>query len=467
MEKLPELQTLKQPQDYTAWLRQLAETAVASVHPDHLFRSHLSADIPAPPAGRTLVIGAGKAAAAMAAALEKAWSEQFPDAGALEGLVVTRYGHGASCQNIEVLEASHPMPDNMGEVAAKRMLEAVAGLGEKDLVIALISGGGSALMTLPAAGLSLAQKQAINKALLRSGAPIREINTVRRHLSSIKGGRLAAAAHPARVVTYLISDVPGDDPTLIASGPTLPDTSTPADALAILQRYKIAIDGAVRSHLQGDQQAPKPGQGGFAKDPLNTALKDARQDSAIMLAKARDALDAACNVAIQSGVEVRLLGDNLEGEARDLGRAHGQLALAAQGGIQRPLLILSGGETSVTVTGNGRGGRNVEYLLGLFATLRGAAGIYGLAIDTDGIDGSEDNAGALFAPEDWGRLERIGARERNPDESLASCLDSYVSNYLSNNDAYSFFAELENLIVTGPTRTNVNDFRAILVLPRI
>ncbi|WP_043319002.1 glycerate kinase [Microbulbifer sp. HZ11] len=433
MNRLPPLSTLKCPQDFTTWLRALSDLAIASVHPDSLIPAHL----PEPPSGRTVVIGAGKAAAAMAAALEKAWSGKYPGA-EIEGLVVTRYGHGAHCQSIEVLEASHPMPDNMGEVAARRMLAAVSDLGEDDLVIALISGGGSALMTLPAAGLKLEQKQAVNRALLRSGAPIREINTVRRHLSAIKGGRLAAAAHPAPVVTYLISDVPGDEPTLIASGPTLPDNSTPKDALEILQRYDIETDDSLRRHLQNDGNAPKPDDATFARD------------TAVLLAKASDALEAARSAAVVAGVEVRVLGDNLEGEARTLGQEHGQLALAAQADSTVPLLILSGGETSVTVIGNGRGGRNVEYLLGLFASLAGAEGIYGLAVDTDGIDGSEDNAGAFFAPGDWARMQRQG-------------LDPTV--YLANNDAYSFFAELENLIVTGPTRTNVNDFRAILILP--
>lgn len=433
MGKLRDLPSLTCPQDYLAWLRTLSALAVASVHPDALLPSRL----PAPPAGRTVVVGAGKAAAAMAAALEKAWAKKYGTA-AIEGLVVTRYGHGASCKKIEVLEASHPMPDNMGEVAAKRMLAAVRDLGEDDLVIALISGGGSALMTLPAPGLTLLQKQAINRALLRSGAPIREINTVRRHLSAIKGGRLAAAAHPARVVTYLISDVPGDDPTLIASGPTLPDASTPADALEILQRYNIAIDDAVRTHLQRGEKAPIAGDRDFAGD------------EAAVLAKASDALEAARDAAITAGAEVQVLGDNLEGEARELGQQHAKLALDAQKQIAQPLLILSGGETSVTVTGNGRGGRNVEYLLGLFSALGGAAGIYALAIDTDGIDGSEDNAGALFAPGDWERMQAQGLVPQA---------------YLANNDAYSFFAELENLVVTGPTRTNVNDFRAILILP--
>ncbi|RTR07032.1 glycerate kinase type-2 family protein [Halomonas nitroreducens] len=434
MNALSPLLSRERPEAARAWLRRLGETAVSAVHPDTLLPDRL----PDPPVGRTLVVGAGKAAAAMAAALERAWQLRHPQA-PLSGLVVTRYGHGAECRHIEVLEASHPMPDDLSEQAARRMLEAVEDLGEDDLVIALISGGGSALMTLPAPGIQLAEKQAINKALLRSGAPIREINTVRRHLSAIKGGRLAAAAHPARVLTWLISDVPGDEASLIASGPTLPDASTPAEALAILERHDIEISDAVRRQLEANTEAPRPDDPAFARDQSE------------ILARARDALTAGQVAAESDGVEVRLLGDDLEGEARELGRAQGRMALSAQDGLERPLLILSGGETSVTVTGDGRGGRNVEFLLGLFATLEGAEGIHALAIDTDGIDGSEDNAGAVFGPGCWTRMRSLGL---DPDA------------YLSRNDAYTFFEALDDLIMTGPTRTNVNDFRAILVLPR-
>ncbi|MCE9682187.1 glycerate kinase type-2 family protein [Halomonas alkalisoli] len=425
--------------DVAAWLRRLADVAVAAVHPDTLVADLL----PDPPPGRTVVVGAGKAAAAMAAALERAWQDRCPEA-PLSGLVVTRYAHGlqgqgAECSTIEVLEASHPMPDDLGEKAARRMLEAVEGLTEDDRVIALISGGGSALMTLPAQGISLAEKQAINHALLRCGAPISQINTVRRHLSAIKGGRLAAAAHPAQVVTWLISDVPGDEASLIASGPTLPDSSTPADALAVLEQYAIAIPDSVRRHLQESRDAPSPQDDAFVRD------------DSVMLARARDALDAARQAAEAAGITVSVLGDDLEGEARELGRAQACLALDAAAESGGPRLILSGGETSVTVKGDGRGGRNVEYLLGLFDALEGARGIHALAIDTDGIDGSEDNAGALFGPDDWIRARELGL---DPVE------------YLSRNDAYTFFQALDRLIVTGPTRTNVNDFRAILVLPR-
>ncbi|WP_148861429.1 glycerate kinase type-2 family protein [Marinobacter fonticola] len=435
MHVLSDALSLEHPTEVNVWLRELASIAVSAVHPDTLFKPD---QLPPRPSGRTVVIGAGKAAAAMAASFERAWAESYPDAD-ISGVVVTRYGHGADCQYIEVLEASHPMPDELGEKAAQRMLDSVGALTADDLVIALVSGGGSALMTLPAQGLTLQQKQAINSKLLRCGAPIREINTVRRHLSSIKGGRLAAAAHPAPVVTYLISDVPGDDPTLIASGPTLPDATTPLDALAILERYAIEIPEAVRSHLESDNTAP------------NADSTDFDRDRSVIQARARDALCAARAAAVAAGIEVRILGDDLEGEARELGREHAALALELQNDISAPLLILSGGETSVTVRGNGRGGRNVEYLLGAFTALEGAHNIYALAIDTDGIDGSEDNAGALFGPGDWSRAE-------------AMALDPEA--YLADNDAYSFFAGLDGLIVTGPTRTNVNDFRALLVLPR-
>ncbi|WP_104204754.1 glycerate kinase type-2 family protein [Billgrantia saliphila] len=431
---IPQLPPFDPELDVADWLRRLADIAVAAVHPDTLVADLL----PDPPPGRTVVVGAGKAAAAMAAALERAWQERCPDA-PLSGLVVTRYGHGADCDVIEVLEASHPMPDDLGEKAARRMLQAVEGLGEDDRVIALVSGGGSALMTLPAEGITLADKQATNRELLRCGAPIGQMNTVRRHLSAIKGGRLAAAAHPAQVVTWLISDIPGDVATQIASGPTLPDRSTPADALMVLERYAIEVPAHVRQHLERDTSAPSPDDEAFERD------------DSVILARAHDALEVARNVVEEAGVIVRVLGDDLEGEACELGRAQARMALEARDEIATPLLILSGGETSVTVRGDGRGGRNVEYLLGLFEALRGAPGIHALAIDTDGIDGSEDNAGALFSPDDWTR-----AKEQGLDPA----------DYLSRNDAYTFFQALDRLIVTGPTRTNVNDFRAILVLPR-
>ena len=417
-----------------AWLVDLAEHAIAAVHPMHL----LADRIPEAPPGRTLVVGAGKAAAAMAKSLEDAWQAQHPDS-PISGMVVMRHGHAEPCRYIEVLEASHPMPDDLGERAAKRMLKAVQGLNQNDLVIALISGGGSSLMSLPGGELTLPQKQQINKLLLRSGTPIREINTVRRHLSAIKGGRLAVAAHPARVMTYLISDVPGDDPSLIASGPTLPDDSTPAEALAILEARNIDIPTSVRHHLATGAGSPCRSDIGF------------HRDETFILARAADALQAARQRAEGVGIEVHILGDDLEGEARELGRTQGLLACNFQPQISRPLLLLSGGETSVSVKGDGRGGRNVEYLLGLFEALEGALGIHALALDTDGIDGSEDNAGAMISPQCWQR-----AREARLS----------ISEAMENNDAYTFFAALDDLIVTGPTRTNVNDFRAILIEPR-
>lgn len=424
------LTTLDTPRD---WLVDIARHAIASVHPSQLMAKWL----PEAPKGKVLVVGAGKAAAAMAKSLEDVWDDRYPTS-SISGLVVTRHGHAERCRQIEVLEASHPMPDDLGERAAQRMLESVQRLTHDDLVIALISGGGSSLMSLPGGELTLQQKQRINKALLRSGAPISEINTVRRHLSAIKGGRLAVAAHPARVITYLISDVPGDEPSLVASGPTLPDDSTPAEALSILEARKIDIPYSVRHHLVASADAPCRGDVGF------------HRDETVILAKAADALQAARRKAEEAGVEVKILGDDLEGEARQLGRTQGLLARHYQDAISRPLLLLSGGETSVTVKGSGRGGRNLEYLLGLFQALEGAPGIHALAVDTDGIDGSEDNAGAIISPQCWQRAR----------EARLSIVDA-----MANNDAYTFFAALDALLVIGPTRTNVNDFRAILIEP--
>lgn len=419
--------------DPAAWLRQLFDAAVAAVHPATCLPPHL----PAAPAGRTVVVGAGKAAAAMAQAVETNWR------GELSGLVVTRYGHAVPCNHIEVVEAGHPVPDEAGTRAAKRMLGIVAGLGADDLVLALISGGGSALLSLPAPGITLADKQAVSRALLRCGAPIAQMNTVRAQLSAIKGGRLAAAAAPARVVSLVISDVPGDDPALVASGPTIPARGSPAEALAVLEAYGVAIPHRVRALLSRPQTSRQA-------QPLRA------RGAVAVIAAAADALAAARRAAEAAGVEVRLLGDAIEGEARELGAAQGRLARALQTaghkatGIDRPVLLLSGGETSVTVRGAGRGGRNLEYLLGLALALDGASGIHALAADTDGIDGSEDNAGALLRPDSLKRARAAG-------------LDAAA--HLANNDAYGFFAGLGDLLITGPTRTNVNDFRAILVQP--
>ncbi|MDL2356209.1 MAG: glycerate kinase [Pseudomonadota bacterium] len=396
----------------------------------------LPAFLPAPPVnGRTIVIGAGKGAAEMARVLEAHWP------GPLEGLVVTRYGHRVPCARIEVIEAAHPVPDEAGQRAAQRILDQVAGLTEHDLVLCLISGGGSALLSLPADGVSLADKQALNKALLASGATIADMNCVRKHLSSIKGGRLALACAPARVVTLLISDVPGDDPGVVASGPTLADAGTCADALAILARYKIEVPANVLRVLEsGDGETPKPGDARFARNSCH------------IIASAQIALEAAAAAARAAGITPHILSDEIEGEARDIALMHAALArnVALRGlPFSRPCVILSGGETTVTVRGSGRGGRNTEFLLSLAVALNGQPGVHAIACDTDGIDGSEDNAGALLAPETLQRAVAHGLRARA---------------MLDNNDGYSFFEALGDLVVCGPTLTNVNDFRALLIL---
>jgi glycerate 2-kinase len=396
----------------------------------------LPAFLPQPPAnGRTIVIGAGKGAAEMARVVEAHWR------GPLTGLVVTRYGHQVPTAHIEVIEAAHPVPDAAGERAAQRILDSVAGLTENDLVLCLISGGGSSLLALPAAGITLADKQALGKALLASGAAISEMNCVRKHLSSIKGGRLALACAPARVVTLLISDVPGDDPAVVASGPTLPDAGTCADALAILARYRIAVPPNVLRVLEsGDGETPKPGDPPFARNSCH------------IIASARIALEAAAAAARAAGMAAHILSDEIEGEARAIAQMHAAMARAVSLRGQpfgAPCVILSGGETTVTVRGNGRGGRNTEFLLSLAVALNGQPGIHAIACDTDGIDGSEDNAGALLAPDTLIRAGAHGLRARA---------------MLDNNDGYHFFEALGDLVVCGPTLTNVNDFRAVLVL---
>ena len=418
-----------------ALLERLFQAAVASAQPERCVPRHL----PGPPAGRVLVIGAGKASAAMAQALEQHWNARHPDR-PLEGLVVTRYGYASACERIEILEAAHPVPDAAGMDAARRMLERVAGLGADDLVICLISGGGSALLPLPLPGLTLDDKQAISRALLRSGATISEINCVRRHLSAVKGGRLAAACRPARVLNLLISDVPGDDPIDIASGPTVPDPTTCADALGILERYGIALPEAARAMLEsGAAESVKPGDP--ALPPTETRL----------IATPRLALEAAAEVALQAGVPVHILGDDIEGEAREAGRVMAAIArsVARHGTpFQPPCVLLSGGETTVTVRGQGRGGRNVEFLLALGVALEGEPGIHALAADTDGVDGQEEIAGAYLEPCSLGRAWQLGM---NPAKAL------------DNNDGHGFFGRLGDAVITGPTRTNVNDFRAIYV----
>jgi hydroxypyruvate reductase len=415
-------------------LLSLFRAALAVVDPMAAVPKHL----PKPPKGRTIVVGAGKASAAMAAAVERHWP------GPLEGLVVTRYGHGVPCRKIEIIEASHPVPDERGRDAARRILEKVRGLTADDLVLCLISGGGSALLSLPAPDITLADKQAMNKALLRFGVTIAEMNCVRKHMSAIKGGRLAAAAAPAQVETLLISDVPGDDPSVVASGPTVPDPTSFADALAVIRKYDICEPRAVIERFQrGQDETPKPG------DPR---LARART---VMIARPQDALEAAAKAARAAGYTPLILGDSIEGEARDVALVHAGIARqAARHGQpgEPPLLLLSGGETTVTVRGQGRGGRNAEFLLALAVALDGHPGIHAIACDTDGIDGTEDNAGALIAPDS---LARGWAKGVNAKALLA------------NNDGYSFFEALGDLVKTGPTLTNVNDFRAILIEKRI
>jgi len=392
--------------------------------------------LPAPsPNGRTLVIGAGKGAAAMAKTVEDHWP------GAISGLVVTRYGHGADCKQIEVVEAAHPVPDEAGRAAAGRIMQMVQGLTENDLVLCLISGGGSSLLALPAEGITLEQKQAVNRALLRSGATIFEMNCVRKHLSAIKGGRLALACAPARVVTLMISDIPGDDPGIIASGPTLPDPTTCADSLAIMNKYGIEIPDNIRLHLEsGAGETPKPGDPRF------------EGHSHHVIATAQDSLEAAAEMARDAGITPHILSDGIEGEARDIGVMHAALArqITQRGQpFEAPCVLISGGETTVTVRGKGRGGRNAEFLLSFAVAMDANPNVYAIACDTDGIDGSEDNAGAVFAPDSVARAEELGLR-------AVALLD--------NNDGYGFFSALGDLVVSGPTRTNVNDFRAILVL---
>jgi hydroxypyruvate reductase len=406
------------------------DAAIASAQPALCIAAHL----PEPPVGRLIVIGAGKASAAMAKAVEAHWP------GPLSGLVVTRYGYAVPCEHIEIVEASHPVPDAAGQTAAERMLQLVSGLHEDDLVLCLISGGGSSLLPLPAAGLTLQDKQELSRQLLKSGATISEMNCVRRHLSAIKGGRLAAACHPARVLTLLISDVPGDDPINIASGPTVADPTTCADALDIVTRYGIALPPPVRAVLEsGAGESIKPGDAWLAGAEVR------------MIATPQMALEAAAAVARAAGYAAHILGDALEGEARDVGKVLGGLALQT---VERgqpftaPCVLLSGGETTVTVRGNGQGGRNVECLLSLGLTLGGHPRIHALAGDTDGVDGQQEIAGAVLAPDSLSRAWALGLK---PHDCLA------------NNDGHGFFGALGDSVVTGPTLTNVNDFRAILI----
>jgi hydroxypyruvate reductase len=421
--------------DARSLLRELFNAALIAARPATCLAPYIAA-LPHP-AGRTVVIGAGKASAAMARAVEEQWPHE------VEGLVVTRYGYGEPCRHIEIVEAAHPVPDEKGRAAAGRILEKVKGLSADDLVLCLISGGASALLTLPAPGLTLADKQTVSRALLKSGANIVEMNTVRKHLSAIKGGRLALAAYPASVLNWLISDVPNDDPAVIGSGPTVADSTTFADALAVLAKYRLSPPAAVLAHLEAGAagkiaETPKPG------DPRLAHVET------VMVATPLRSLEAAAKIARAHGLDVVMLGDSLEGEARELGAAHARQALALLKRGSKPTVILSGGETTVTVRGKGRGGRNVEYLMAEAIAAGGTTGIWGLAADTDGVDGAEDIAGAIFAPDTLSR-----AREKGYDPQAM----------LDDNDGHGFFQMLGDSLVTGPTRTNVNDFRATLIAP--
>jgi glycerate 2-kinase len=431
-------------QEPHSFLEYLFQAAVRRALPLH----NTAAFLPPPPKGRTIVLGAGKAAGAMAQAVEALWPADAP----LQGLVVTRYHHtpprpAGLKQRIEVVEAAHPVPDDAGLAAAQRILAMAHGLTRDDLVLCLMSGGASALLTLPAESLTLADKQRINRELLASGATIGEMNCVRKHLSHIKGGRLAAACSPARVVTLAISDVPGDDPSVIGSGPTVPDATTCADAVAILQRYAIAVPGAIMSLLeQGALETPKPGDGVFFGHSVH------------LIATPRQSLEAAAQAARAAGLPAYILSDEMEGESREVGKVHAALARSVAQCDQpfaKPCVILSGGETTVTVkkqapgVAPGRGGRAAEFCLGLAQALQGQSGVWALAADTDGIDGTEDNAGAVVAPETLSRALALGMK---------------AGAYLDRNDGYGFFRQLDDLVITGPTHTNVNDFRALLIL---
>ena len=427
------------------FLRHLFDVAVKRALP----LENTVAFLPMPPTtGRTLVIGAGKAGGAMAQSVEALWPQDLP----LEGLVVTRYHHtpprpAGLNQRIEVVEAAHPVPDAAGMKASERMLAMVQGLTENDMVLCLISGGGSSLLTMPATGLTLEDKQRINKALLNSGANISEMNCVRKHLSRIKGGRLAVACAPARVVTLTISDVPGDDPSIIASGPTVADATTCADALAILKRYDIDVPAAVLAQLEsGALETPKPGDAAFKGHEVH------------LIATPQQSLEAAAAAVRAAGLNAYILSDEMEGESREVGKVHAALARAAArgtGAFEKPCVILSGGETTVTIkalrlgAAKGRGGRAGEFCMGLSLGLQGQSGVFALAADTDGIDGIEDNAGAFVTPDTLSRAT---------DKSMK------LDDHLDRNDAYSYFDALGDLVVTGPTHTNVNDFRALLIL---
>ena len=415
--------------DNRQFLRTLFDTAVAAAQPANLMAKKL----PPCPRGRTLVIGAGKAAASMARAVEDNWPA------ALSGLVITPYGHSLACERIEVVEAAHPVPDSVGLDATKRILAMVDHLSGEDLVLCLLSGGGSALLSMPAEGVSLQDKQSLTADLLRSGANIAEINCVRKHLSAIKGGRLAVACSPAQLVTLAISDVPGNDISVIASGPTVPDETSSKVALDILRAYDVDAPENVRAHLiSAAAETPKPGDPVFAGSET------------VILATADDAMNAAARAAREINIEPLILGD-LEGDATELAQSQAALArevAAGTGPVQPPCVLISGGETTVRVRGKGKGGRNCEYALALALALDRRPGIYAIACDTDGVDGTEDNAGCYVMPDSLHRADK-------------QSLDA--KSLLNENDSYRFFSEIGDLVVTGPTRTNVNDFRALLI----
>ena len=427
------------------FLRSLFDAAVAAADPINSLPPYLINLQTSPPKGRTIILGAGKAGGSMAKALEEFWDEHFPEK-PIEGLVITRYGHGVDCKNIDIIEASHPVPDEAGVRGAERLLSLTHGLTRDDLVICLISGGASALLSLPARGISASEKQDLTTQLLRSGATIHEINAVRKHLSAIKGGRLAKAIAPAKTLTFCISDVPGDELDVIGSGPTVGDPTFFADALQVLKKFNIPASANILNHLHTSRdETPKPD---------NVIFKNCQN---ILVATPQMALEAASKVAIAAGITPLIIGDAIEGEARDVASVHAgitsQILRHNQPGIA-PLVLLSGGETTVTVKGSGRGGRNVEFLLALATKLKERSNIHlnrvsAIACDTDGIDGTEKNAGALYLPD---TIKRAYAANLSPED------------YLNNNDGYTFFEKLGDLVETGPTLTNVNDFRAILVL---
>ncbi len=411
-------------------LSAMFDAAITAADPVHALKGML----PPKPKGRTVIVGAGKGVAQLAAAFEQAWGEP------VEGVVVTRYGYGAACKYVKVLEAAHPVPDAAGLNATREIFAAVEGLGKEDLVIALITGGGSALLPSPAEGLELADEQALNAALLASGAPIGVMNMIRKQISTIKGGRLAIAAHPARVVSLVVSDVPGDDPAQVASGPTVPDDTTREQAIAAISNYRIDVPARIMQFLNDTQDtAPVPNDPQFARNTVH------------VIASAQKSLEAAAHCAERAGIKAVILSDEIEGEARDIARMHGALARAiARRGhpFAAPVVLLSGGETTVTLRGNGKGGRNGEFQLALALAVDGLGQVSALAADTDGIDGSETNAGAFI---DGTTAERLRAKALDPMAAL------------SNNDSWSAFHAIGDLFEPGPTGTNVNDFRAIIV----